>query len=380
MTAIREPRSATGTATASPRRRWCRGTRLVVAAATAWSAFLLAHLLLTGEVWWWSVAEMIPPIALALPPVVLAVGALWAVRGVRWRVELIAAASAVIVAPMLGLNPAGLIEEGGEDSRAALSVLAWNTDYWHTEGEETPEAFYDYLLDQDTDVYLLQEYLTRTDRVVPVDDEEALREHFEGWHLAVTSELVTVSRYPILDQRALDTTDLIGPDDPGAPIEDDWEDYWTTKILRTDIDVDGRTVSLYNVHLSVPVPTSGTHPASGDFWEYVQAQYQRRAAQVEVLIDDLAANPHPVLVAGDFNSTALSGAVASMNDLLECPDPDGEFFPVSWPKLRFPLPELWRLDWACTGGGAAVAEYRFVAPEGLSDHDAQRIGLNLEDR
>lgn len=379
MTAIREPGPAPAPATDSPRRRWCWGTRLVVAAATAWSAFLLAHLLLTGEVWWWSIVELIPPIALAVPPILLALAAIGAARGVRWRVELIAAATAVIVAPMLGINPAALLADGGA-AESDLSVYSWNTDYWHTEGGDTPEAFYDHLLAQDVDVYLLQEYLTGIDWVEPIDDEAALRAHFAGWHIAIASELVTVSRYPIVEQRALDTTGLIGPDDPGAPVEDDWDAYWTTKILRTDVDVDGRIVSLYNVHFSVPVPTFGPSPLDGEFWDSVRGQYQRRAAQVEVLVEDLAANPHPVLVAGDFNSTSLSGAVTALRARLDCPDPDGEPFPVSWPRIRFGLPALWRLDWACTGGGATVADYRFAASAGLSDHDAQHIHLNLEDR
>ncbi|WP_100446766.1 endonuclease/exonuclease/phosphatase family protein [Glycomyces xiaoerkulensis] len=372
MTGLLEDRPA---ATES-RRRWCWGTRIVVAAASAWTVFLIAHLLLTGEVWWWSAIEMTPPPALALPPAVLAVGALWAARGVRWRVEVVAATTALIVAPMTGFNPAALLEDGEPDGEADLRVFSWNTDYWHVRFDD-PEAFYDHLLEQDADVYLLTEYLTRTNMVVPIDDEAALREHFEGWHISIASEMVTISRHPIVEQRAIDTTGVIGPDDPGAPGEGDWEEYWTTKVLRTDVEVDGRIASLYNLHLAVPVPTEGSSPFGGEFWGHVRAQYQRRSAQVDLLLEDLAGNPHPVLVAGDLNSSALSGAVTALKNRLDCPDPDGEFLPTSWPQRRFGFPQLWRLDWACTGTGASIAGYGFGTAAGMSDHKSQHIDLVL---
>ncbi|GAB3222373.1 endonuclease/exonuclease/phosphatase family protein [Glycomyces halotolerans] len=378
MTALRESATETGDE-AAPRRRWCWATRIVVAAAIAWSAFLIAHLLLAGELWWWSVAEMIPPPAMALPPLVLAIAGIWIARGARWRVEVTAAASALLVAPMLGVNPGALFDGESDAGDAELTVFSWNTDYWHTRFNE-PGEFYDFLLDQDADVFLLTEYLTRTDRVVPIDDEEALREHFEGWHIAIASEMVTISRFPIVEQRALDTTGLIAPGDPGAPPEDDWDAYWTTKILRTDLDVEGRIVSMYNLHLSVPVPTDGAGVFRGEFWDNVRAQFDRRAAQVDVLVEDLESNPNPVLVAGDVNSSAVSGAIATLKDHLDCPDPDGEVYPASWPKRRFGFPELWRLDWACVGGGAAVTDYRFTDEADLSDHEPQLLGLDLGER
>lgn len=360
-----------------PTRRWCWGTRLTVAVTTLWSAFLLAHLVLSGRVWWWSLIEMVPPFALLVAPFLLAVVTIWTLRGVRWKLWTVLGASFVIAFPMAGFNLSSIFQSGEPEGTGDLSVFAWNADYWHYRWDDS-EDFYDYLLDQDADVYLLTEYLTRTDRVERIDDEAAIREHFPDYELVIASEMVTLSRYPITNSAALDTEALIEDGDPGAPPSDDpWREYWTTKILRTDVDVDGEMVSLYNLHLSVPVPTSGVTPLSGEFFDYVQAQYQRRSSQFTVLNEDIDANPNPVFVGGDLNSTVLSSGVADLGERLTCPDPD-QLMPVSWPNIRFDFPRLWRLDWACTGPGLSVADYRFVSSEGLSDHDAQWVAIDID--
>ncbi|WP_051704429.1 endonuclease/exonuclease/phosphatase family protein [Glycomyces sp. NRRL B-16210] len=360
----------------TPRRRWCWGTRLVVGATAFWAAFLLAHLILSGRVWWWSLIEMVPPFALLVPSALLALAAIRALRGIRWRLWIVHIALFAIAYPIAGINLSALVGGAGAEGETDLTVFTWNADYWHYRWDDADE-FYDYLLAQDADVYLLTEYLTRTDRVERIDDEAALREHFPDYEIAIASEMVTLSRHPIVETKALDTEALIDAGDPGAPPADDpWREYWTTKILRTDLDVDGQIVSMYNLHLSVPVPTGEASPLKADFYEYVRAQYQRRTSQFTVLNEDLDANPNPVFVGGDFNSTILSAGIASMRERLVCPDPDS-VMPVSWPAIRFPFPKWWRLDWVCVGGGLAVTEYSLVSGEGLSDHDAQTVGLDI---
>lgn len=363
-------------AAAKSKRRWCRWTRLVVVLTALWSAVLLAHLLLSGRVWWWSLIEMVPPFALLVPPLLLAVLAIWVARGVRWRLWTVAAAAFAIAYPMAGLHVGALFTNEPSGGDAEVTVFTWNTDYWHTRWDD-PEAFYDYLLEQDADVYLLTEYLTRTDRVEEIDDEAALREHFPDYEIVIASEQVTLSRLPITDWAALDTEALIDADDPGAPPADDpWREYWTTKILRTDIEVDGQIVSMYNMHLSVPVPTGEVSALKPEFYDYVEAQFQRRSSQFTILNEDLDANPNPVFIGGDLNSTTLSSGVAELRDRLECPEPD-DVLPVTWPQIRFPFPQWWRLDWACTGPGVSITDYRIHSSEGLSDHAAQSVGLDL---
>lgn len=377
MTATETETDAEAAPETPPRRRWCRWTRLVVALTAMWSAVLLAHLLLSGRVWWWSLIEMVPPFALLVPPALIAVLAIWVDRGVRWRLWTVAAAVFAIAYPMAGLHLGALVSDGTAEGDVDVTVFTWNTDYWHTRWDD-PEAFYDYLLEQDADVYLLTEYLTRTDRVERIDDEAALREHFPDYEIVIASEQVTLSRLPITDWAALDTEALIGPEDPGAPPADDpWREYWTTKILRTDIEVGDRIVSMYNMHLSVPVPTGESSPLQSEFYDYVEAQFQRRSSQFTILNEDLDANPHPVFIGGDLNSTTLSSGVAELRDRLECPEPD-QLMPTTWPEIRFPFPQWWRLDWACTGPGLSVAEYRITDSAGLSDHAAQHVGLEVD--
>jgi endonuclease/exonuclease/phosphatase (EEP) superfamily protein YafD len=379
MSLTENPAPATATEDAAPAkpRRWRRlGVRLVVGLTALWAVFLIAHLVLAGRVWWWSLIEMVPPFALLVPPVLLALCAILLARGKRWRLWTVHLAVFAIAYPIAGINLSALFTGPPGEGTADVSVFTWNADYWHYRWDDADE-FYDYLLDQDADVYLLTEYLTRTDRVEIIDDEAALREHFPDYELVIASEMVTLSRFPIVESEALDTEALIDEGDPGAPPADDpWREYWTTKILRTDIDVDGQVVSMYNLHLSVPVPTGEASPLSADFYEYVRSQYQRRTSQFTILNEDIDANPHPVFIGGDLNSTILSAGVASLRERLDCPDPDS-VMPVSWPSIRFPFPKWWRLDWVCTGPGLGVAEYEIVSSEGLSDHDAQMVGLDI---
>ncbi|MQM25502.1 endonuclease/exonuclease/phosphatase family protein [Glycomyces albidus] len=376
LTENREPETNPEPDAATEPRRRRLGVRLAVGTTAFWALFLLAHLVLSGRVWWWSLIEMVPPFALLVPPLLLGLCAVRIRRGIRWRLWTVHAALLAIAYPIAGLNLSALVTGGGDDGAADLEVFTWNADYWHYRWDDA-DAFYDYLLEQDADVYLLTEYLTRTDRVEIIDDEAALREHFPDYELVIASEMVTLSRYPVVESKALDTEALIDEDDPGAPPADDpWREYWTTKILRTDLDVDGQIVSMYNLHLSVPVPTGEASPLSGEFYEYVRAQYQRRSSQFTILNEDIDANPNPVFVGGDFNSTILSAGIASMRDRLECPDPDSAM-PVSWPAIRFPFPKWWRLDWVCTSEGLEVTHYEIVSGEGLSDHDAQTVGLDI---
>ncbi|MFI9815584.1 endonuclease/exonuclease/phosphatase family protein [Saccharothrix variisporea] len=338
-------------------RRWCLGTRLVVAATAVWAVFLVLHVLLAGRWWPWLALEATPPIALVVVPVLL-LGVGWFARPVRRR---LAAVLAVLL--LVGAYLAGYLPPWSESTNARgteVKVFAWSTDYWQMSDDK--DAFYAFLRAQDADVYLLQEYLywAGDDHPIRIDDTARLRAEFPGYELSVDGELLTLSRLPVLATHHRP--------DPGT--DTGW--YWQgTKSQRTDLRVADRTISFYNVHLPVPFRI-GDHPLSARFYRFLRDQGTWRLRELDELRADLAANPNPVVVAGDFNSpwmelTGLGGGTTAHH-----PD-GGPSSTPSWPVSDYPFPRLWRLDWLYTSGDLAVPGYRFGGGEAFSDHAAQEI-------
>jgi endonuclease/exonuclease/phosphatase family metal-dependent hydrolase len=330
-----------------------------VGATVLWAVLLVLHVLLAGRWWLWLVVEAVPPPVLVVVPLLLLAATPFARPVRRWL-------SAVLVVLLLaGAQLAGLFPgwPGGGDGTArgrTVKVFAWSTDYWQMSDDK--EDFYAFLRRQDADVYLLQEYLYwEGDQPVRIDDTNRLHRELPGYRLSVEGELLTLSRLPVVAEhhRAVSGTGT------------DW--YWKgAKTQRTDIRVGGRTVSFYNVHLPVPFRV-GDNPLSGRFHRFLRDQYARRGQEVRALRSDLADNPHPAVVSGDFNSPWM-GRVTRLGAGTRVHNPDGSpLSAFSWPVSDYPLPRLWRLDWLFTSGDLAVPGYRFHGGETFSDHVGQEI-------
>ncbi|MEV4478106.1 endonuclease/exonuclease/phosphatase family protein [Micromonospora coxensis] len=363
-------------ATAPARNRWCPGTRLLVAATLGWLLLTVLHRLLTGRWWFWLLPDLLPPVAYVLAPVLLAL-AVPAARLLRRPVPSRPRAVVLTAATLalgLGLPDAGLnryaLTGGGQVAPPAdaLRVLVWNTGYW--DQDDDPDAFLRFLAAQRADVYLLQEHLywdsaagLRGAR--PVPEPSRLRAAFPGYTVVARGELVTLSRYPVLARPP------VGPD-AALPAEADFGRVFTAaKVLRTDLAVGDRVLSAYNVHLPVQL-----NLAPRRFLGFVAERDAARRAQLRALEADVAANPHPVLVGGDFNTTPAMGDLRPLRDRLrDAADASAAGYPASWPDGR--LPALWRLDWTLTSPAVRVHRYELRAPAGLSDHRAQHALISL---
>ncbi|GAA3418196.1 endonuclease/exonuclease/phosphatase family protein [Streptosporangium vulgare] len=383
------------TATAGPepvrRSRWWSWPLL--SAPVAWLVFVVLHRVLSGRVWWWQVPELVPPLAFAVLPVLLLAVALPARRARGW-IAAVTLASLVLGAGLSGLNPAALWHRAPPAPPGAITVFSWNTLYWDmvVGGETMPpptgtpardiDDFYRYLHDQKADVYLLQEYVYfgPDSKAIRVDDLARLRREFPGYHIATASELVTVSRFPIALQQGLDLRpwvserrDAILPPDPGLP------DFSAVKTLRTDVRVGGgsgnggngeKIVSFYNTHINSPVHA---FPKGMDPRRLNRTQYERRQANLRALAADVERNPHPVVLAGDFNASPAMGILRLLPDRLVDATPVlGSLYPTSWDD-RWPL---WRIDWAFTTPDVTVHRYGLVWSEGLSDHSGQHLVIS----
>ncbi|MFD7137638.1 endonuclease/exonuclease/phosphatase family protein [Streptomyces sp. NPDC059894] len=344
-------------------RRWCLGTRLLVAATAVWALLLALHLLLVGRWWPWVVVEATPPLTLvAVPLLLLALVPL--ARPVRRRLSVV-----LVVLLLAGAHLAGYGPGWGGPAETArgteVKVFAWSTDYWQMTDDK--DAFYAFLRRQDADVYLLQEYLYwEGDQPVRIDDSARLRAEFPGYRIAVEGELLTLSRLPVVAEHH----------DRVAATGTDW--YWKgTKAQRTDIRVGGSVVSFYNVHLAVPFRV-GDNPLSSRFRDFTKDQSDWRNRELRKLRADLTDNPRPAVVAGDFNSPWMKLTPLGAGTRLH--SPAASLLPArSWPVSDYPLPRLWRLDWLFTDGGLAVPGYRFGGGEDFSDHAAQEIRVVVPD-
>ncbi|WP_436763863.1 endonuclease/exonuclease/phosphatase family protein [Streptosporangium sp. V21-05] len=385
-----DTRVVTATAGPEPVRRSHWWTWPLLSAPVAWLVFVAVHRLLSGRVWWWQAPELAPPLVFAVLPVLLLAVALTARRARGW-VAAVTLASLVLGAGLSGLNPAALWHRPPPAPPGAITVFSWNTLYWDmvTGGETMPpptgapsrdiDDFYRYLHAQKADVYLLQEYVYfgPDSKAVRVDDLARLRTEFPGYHIAAASELVTVSRFPIVLQQGLDLRpwvaerrDAILPPDPGLP------DFSAVKTLRTDVRVGGESgsggdggkiVSLYNTHINSPVHA---FPKGMDPRRLNRTQHERRRANLRALAADVERNPHPVVLAGDFNASPAMGILDLLPDRLVDATPVlGSLYPTSWDD-RWPL---WRIDWAFTTPDVTVHRYGLVRSEGLSDHSGQHL-------
>ncbi len=343
-------------------RRGSRRSRLLLGVSAAWLLYLLAHLLLSGRWWVWAIPDLLPPQVFLAVPLLLLAAAPLARPARRWVV----AAAVVALVPGLGLaglNLRALV--GGGDGPApatALRVLSWNTGVW--DRDDDAGTFYGFLLAQRADVYLLQEYKP-TETGGEVGELARLHRAFPGYSIVTRGELVTLSRLPIVGTRAL-------PAEP--PAGADWHAINAqVKSLRTDLRVGGRTLSVYNVHIPIQIGLGRSA-----FSTATRDRFNDRRTQYRALRADVAGNPNPMLVGGDFNTSPVMGELRSLRGRLQdAIRADGAVYPTTWPARV--LPRLWRLDWMLITPSVGVHGYTRLDPGGLSDHRATRLLISLRD-
>jgi endonuclease/exonuclease/phosphatase (EEP) superfamily protein YafD len=346
----------------------------VLAGTAGWLAFVLLHLGLSGRFWLWLLPDALPPIAFLAVPALLAatVPALRLLRRPMPRRARRLVAAGAAIALVLGAGSAGLnlhaLAPAGAVRPDAIRVFAWNTEYW--DQTDDPDRFYRFLAGQRADVYVLQEHLNwdmaaGDDGARPLDDTDRLRRAFPGYHLAARGELLTLSRFPILARPP------VGPDRFLPPTARYRDVVSAARVLRTDLDVGGRPLSVYNVHIPVQFSLEPSRILGR-----LAGRDAARRQQFGGLLADLAGNPLPVLVAGDFNTSPAMGDLAGLRGrLVDATPANRSLYPVSWDASGWL--RLWRLDWAFTSRAVQVQRYEFVDPAGLSDHRGQRLLLHL---
>lgn len=372
-----------------PRRRWCLGTRLVVAASLAWLLFVVLHRLLSGRTGLWAPLDLIPPFLLvAVPTILLAVAPL--ARPVRWRIMAVLAVAGLLGGGQSGINLTTLWYTPPPAPPEAITVVSWNTEFWDQDwrnagGDGYRTDFYDYLRELDADVYLLTEYLYSrgsdgfqgdwtADMAEQLNELPRLRREFPGYQIATIGEQITLSRFPIVRQRGLDLRPWLPADQREVPPAlSDFAESHTTETLRTDILVDDATVSFYNTQ--VLQPPLDWRLYRGESRDANGATHARREASYRAIREDVAGNQNPVVLAGDLNTSPAMGIRRLLPESLVDHTPAlSSVYPASWLAGTF---ELWRLDWLLTTEDVTVHRYELLGADGHSDHRPQRVVLSV---
>jgi Endonuclease/Exonuclease/phosphatase family len=312
--------------------RWYLGTRMLVAASVLWLGFVLAQLSFSGR-WWWLVFDAMPPLAFVVVPILLCVwsGIAWwrglvVPRGARSLVSVPIVVAFLLGTGLSGLNPGALINDPSVPA-GAIRVFSWNA-------QSSDSAAY--LREQNADVYLLQEY----------GGVDELRLRFPEHTLVARGGLVTLSRFPVVGQ------EVVGSD----------------RVLRTDINVRGRILSVYNTRVPLPF-TSATSPLEPSFYRHVRTVSAERHAQLDNLVTDVTTNRGPVLVAGDFATSPSMGDLDALRDVADDAISAGtSLYPASW--------LAWRTDWAFTRD-VDVHTYEFTDAGEQSAHRPQWLVVTL---
>ncbi|MEU4573851.1 endonuclease/exonuclease/phosphatase family protein [Nonomuraea sp. NPDC023979] len=342
-----------------------------MAATAAWITYLVLLILFAGRWWVWSVFEATPPVTAVVVPLLL-LAFVWFARPVRRWLSVV-----LVLLLLAGAYLAGYGRgwSGATSASGGIKVFAWNTGYW--EMWDDRDDFYAFLRRQDADVYLLQEYLHAKEaapynHVFRIDESARLRTEFPGYHLSVDSTFVTLSRLPIVATHHEHV--------PGTGSQWFWK---AAKNQRTDIRIDGRTVSFYNVHLPTPFRL-GDNPFRGSLSGVFTSQTARlieeqatwRLKELDRLRADLAGNPNPAVVAGDFNTPWMD--LYPLGSGTEAHWPRSSLgAPHTWPVRDYSLPALWRLDWLYTKGDVAVSNHRLAGGGAFSDHLAQQFHVGV---
>lgn len=211
-------------------------------------------------------------------------------------------------------------------SNDPLRVFSWNTLLWDARRED---AFFEQIKKLDADVILLQEVFYS--RAPGVDSR--IQKAFPDYTLTHYDQFVTLSRYPVrLSERA------------------HFEGY-----SKTVIEYQGKFVSLYNVHLQIPLFEK--QMGRDNFFNIRKIQFSE-------LVHALSLERGAFFVAGDFNTLRNYPFISLLESRYTVNHPFGLFVLPATFSSR--VPGI-RIDYQITNKESVFVRYDGVR-NSLSDH------------
>lgn len=216
----------------------------------------------------------------------------------------------------------------------SLRVMSWNTLSWNV--DEEPEI---YLLMENinADIYLFQEVPQKQARGVT----DRLRINFPGFTATHSGNLLTVSRFPIIES----------------------ENVTSQGFLKTELKVGQEYIAAYNVHFMRPFYMN-------DFRRF--SDYSIRNSQFLKLKESLSKEESMKIIAGDFNTTRNHHYINFLENNYYLVNPRTIFtIPRTYPT-KFPLI---RIDYQFVSKEFNIYDYQEFSYPNLSDHKAIQTTL-----
>lgn len=348
----------------------------------SWLVFIVLHLLFTGKTAIWNFPGSLPTFIFVLIPLIFLIVEILQ-RKRRITGILAALLSIFLGASQLDINLFPVKEVSRSGQCREITVFNWNTCYWDQFKDR--DHFYEFLKKQQADIYILQEYLHNskdwrypsnekqvedadsaklfsicsvvpgfTPHYVAIDEISRLAQVFPGYHIRSHLQFVFISRFPI---------------------KDSYPDY-SEQYAVADVDIDGRLVRVFNVHMLLHIKPG--NPFVPSFYRELRQRYEARSLAIKNLYQDIEETQIDYIIAGDFNATKAMGV---MNGLLkehvDAVNYSSTLIPFSF---EFKGLKFWRFDYVLAPKASETLcfkSFQNLDPEGLSDHDPQRFIIKL---
>ncbi|NJK82893.1 MAG: endonuclease/exonuclease/phosphatase family protein, partial [Saprospiraceae bacterium] len=185
-----------------------------------------------------------------------------------------------------------------------LTYNVTNASGFHEKGKKPKERllpFFEYLASLNADIFCLQEFAYPEQQIMTYLDK-VFGEDSTFFYGAKNASPLIISKHPILDKGALAFENS------------------TNGCIYADIDLNGITVRVYNLHLKSNTITRVADEVREDgnlrekeTWRKIRLMFagyktnaQIRAKQVQTIKAHMAQSPYPIIVCGDFNDVPQS--------------------------------------------------------------------------
>jgi len=247
----------------------------------------------------------------------------------------------------------GRLEEVNIEGKSKLKIFNLNTEYW--EKGEKLDDFYEYLQQQNADIYLLQEYFDYDGNgnysEYPTEYLAQLAEYFPNHDLIREDEFVT------LVNRDFEVIENFTEESP----------YY----LQTDLNINNKVYSIYNAHIPVHVHFA-TNDNFFDLIADVRRRFYLRDRVLNSLEKDILNNQNFIILGGDFNTTRSMGRMDNLFGMLK----DSRI--VSTEPFANTWNSFWRIDYILTSESIQLLNHNVIDTYKFSDHNGILVEILID--
>jgi hypothetical protein len=241
----------------------------------------------------------------------------------------------------------GILRKDKSLNGEEILIFNWNTEFW----ENDRQSLYNFLKEQNADIYQLQERLTPTSlagEFEEIDDLKELKELFPDYNIAAFSEYITISKYPIRD--------IVYSE--------------ANSFLRTDISINNEIISFYNVHMPVHIDLSQKLNIKY-LLTNAKIRFKWRSEEFKKLEKDLQINSHTKYISGDFNSIRSMRTMDNLlEDYIDSTKYSNRLLLGTWTLYGI---RGWRIDYNLVDKNIEIIKHEDIDPQNLSDHWGQKV-------